>query len=283
MTNIAFQGQPGAYSDLISRISYPDMTTLPCETFQAAIEAVHEGRAALAMLPPENSLAGRVADMHALLPQSGLSIIGEKFLRVEHCLLAPPGASLATIKRIHSHPVALGQVRNLLRELGATAIVEYDTAGAAEIVAAKNNIEDAAVASSLAGELHSLQILRRNVEDEAHNTTRFYVMAKAPSTPPPETPNLMTTFVFRVRNVPAALYKALGGFATNNVNMTKLESYMINGTFTATQFLAEVDGHPEHPPLQRALEELTFFSSEIKILGTYPADPFRLAQRVAAE
>ena len=163
MTSIAFQGQPGAYSDLISRLSYPDMTTLPCETFQAAIEAVHEGRAALAMLPPENSLAGRVADMHALLPQSGLSIIGEKFLRVEHCLLAPPGATLSSIKRIHSHPVALGQVRNLIRELGATAVVEYDTAGAAEIIAAKNSIEDAAIASSLAGELHGLQILRRNV------------------------------------------------------------------------------------------------------------------------
>jgi prephenate dehydratase len=281
MTSIAFQGQPGAYSDLISRLSYPDMTTLPCGTFQAAIEAVHEGRAALAMLPPENSLAGRVADMHALLPQSGLSIIGEKFLRVEHCLLAPPGATLSSIKRIHSHPVALGQVRNLIRELGATAVVEYDTAGAAEIIAAKNNIEDAAIASSLAGELHGLQILRRNVEDEDHNTTRFYVMAKEPITPPPETPDLMTTFVFRVRNVPAALYKALGGFATNNVNMTKLESYMINGTFTATQFLAEVDGHPDQTPLQRALEELTFFSSEIKILGTYPADPFRLAQRAA--
>jgi prephenate dehydratase len=281
MTSIAFQGQPGAYSDLISRLSYPDMTTLPCGTFQAAIEAVHEGRAALAMLPPENSLAGRVADMHALLPQSGLSIIGEKFLRVEHCLLAPPGATLSSIKRIHSHPVALGQVRNLIRELGATAVVEYDTAGAAEIIAAKNSIEDAAIASSLAGELHGLQILRRNVEDEDHNTTRFYVMAKEPITPPPETPDLMTTFVFRVRNVPAALYKALGGFATNNVNMTKLESYMINGTFTATQFLAEVDGHPDQTPLQRALEELTFFSSEIKILGTYPADPFRLAQRAA--
>ncbi len=279
MTSIAFQGQPGAYSDLISRLAYPGMATLPCETFQAAIEAVHEGRATLAMLPPENSLAGRVADMHALLPQSGLAIIGEKFLRVEHCLLAPPGATLASIKRIHSHPVALGQVRNLIRELGATAIVEYDTAGAAEIVAAKNSLEDAAIASSLAGELHNLQILRRNVEDEAHNTTRFYVMAKNPLTPPPETPNLMTTFVFSVRNVPAALYKALGGFATNSVNMTKIESYMVNGTFTATQFLAEVDGHPDQTPLRLALEELAFFSTEIKILGTYPADPFRLAQQ----
>ncbi len=231
------------------------------------------------MLPPENSLAGRVADMHALLPGSGLSIIAEKFLRIEHCLLAPKGASIASIKRIHSHPVALGQVRRLIRELGATPVVEYDTAGAAEIIAAKNSIEDAAIASALAGELHGLQILRRNVEDEAHNTTRFYVMAKEPVVFPPDTPNLMTTFVFKVRNVPAALFKALGGFATNGVNMTKLESYMVNGTFTATQFLAEVDGHPAQENLRLAFEELAFFSTEIKILGTYKADPFRLAQR----
>jgi prephenate dehydratase len=281
MTAISFQGQPGAYSDLACRIAFPNMTTLPCETFEAAIEAVHEGRAQLAMLPPENSLAGRVPDMHALLPNSGLSIIAEKFLRIEHCLLAPQGATLATIRRIHSHPVALGQVRNLLRELNAAPVVEYDTAGSAEIVAARNNIEDAAIASSLAAELHGLNILRRNVEDATHNTTRFYVMAKTPSDLPAHTPHLMTTFLFRVRNVPAALYKALGGFATNGVNMTKLESYMVNGSFTATQFLAEVDGHPAQTGMRLAFEELEFFSTEIKILGTYPADPFRLAQRAA--
>ncbi|MDE8344668.1 MAG: prephenate dehydratase [Acidocella sp.] len=278
MSMIAFQGQFGAYSDLACRIAFPDMTTLPCESFETAIAAVHEGRASLAMLPPENSLAGRVADMHSLLPGSGLSIIGEKFLRVEHCLLAIPGAALDSIKRVHSHPVALGQVRRLIRELGATPMVAYDTAGAAEIVARLGTLEDAAIASALAGDLHGLTILRRNVEDEAHNTTRFYVMAKTAETPPPETPDLMTSFVFKVRNVPAALYKALGGFATNGVNMTKLESYMVNGTFTATQFLVEVDGHPAHPGLARALEELAFFSSEIKIMGTYRADPYRLAQ-----
>jgi prephenate dehydratase len=276
---ISFQGQHGAYSDLACRIAYPNMTTLPCETFETAIEAVRDGSADLAMLPPENSIAGRVPDMHALLPGSGLSIIGEEFLRVEHCLLAPKGASLATIKRIHSHPVALRQIRRLIRELGAVPVAETDNALAAEIVARLNNPEDAAVASSLAGELHGLEILRRNVEDEAHNTTRFYVMAKTPRLPPAEAPNLMTTFVFRVRNVPAALYKALGGFATNGVNMTKLESYMVGGTFTATQFLAEVDGHPEQPNLRLALEELAFFSNEIKILGVYPAAPFRIAQR----
>ncbi len=276
---IAFQGQAGAYSDLACRIAYPAMRTLPCETFEAAIEAVREGRAALAMLPPENSIHGRVSDMHALLPGSGLAIIGEEFMRVEHCLLAPVGASIASIKRIHSHPVALGQVRRLISELGASPVVQEDTAGAAEIVARIGGVEDAAIASALAGELHGLQILRRNVEDEAHNTTRFYVMAKTPRLPPVDTPDLMTTFVFRVRNVPAALFKALGGFATNGVNMTKLESYMVDGKFTATQFLAEVDGHPEHPSLRLALEELAFFSSEIKILGVYPAAKFRIAQR----
>ena len=280
---ISFQGEPGAYSDLACRNAFPSMTTLPCETFEVAMAAVREGVADLGMLPIENSLAGRVPDMHTLLPGSGLSIIGETFVRIEHCLLAPPGATIEGIKRIHSHPVALAQVRDLIRELQATAVVEADTAGAAEIIAKLNNPEDAAIASSLAGDLHGLTILRRNVEDAAHNTTRFYVMAKTPRLPLPDVPNLVTTFVFRVRNVPAALFKALGGFATNGVNMTKLESYMVNGTFQATQFLAEVDGHPEHPSLRLAFEELTFFSSETKILGVYPAAPFRLAQREAGK
>ncbi len=280
---IAFQGQLGAYSDLACRVAFPDMETLPCDTFESAFEAVREGAATLAMLPPENSIHGRVADMHSLLPDSGLSIIGEFFLRVEHCLLGVKGAKIGDIRRVHSHPVALGQVRRIVRELGAATIVEEDTAGAAEIVARLNNIEDAAIASSLAAEIHGLEILRENVEDAAHNTTRFYVMAKTPKLQPPDAPNLMTTFVFRVRNVPAALYKALGGFATNGVNMTKLESYMVGGHFTATQFLAEVDGHPESPSLRLALEELAFFSTEIKILGVYPAAAFRLEQRKAGK
>jgi prephenate dehydratase len=275
MSLIAFQGQPGAYSDLACRLAYPGTATLPCETFQAAMEAVRQGAADLAMLPPENSLAGRVADMHALLPESGLSIVGEAFLRIEHCLLAPRSASIGTIRRIHSHPVALGQVRKLLAELNATPVAEYDTAGAAEIVARLNDPEDAAIASSLAGEMHGLAVLRRNVEDAPHNTTRFYIMARQPLDFDPETPGLMTTFVFNVRNVPAALYKALGGFATNGVNMTKLESYMLNGSFTATQFLAEVEGHPEQKALRLAFEELRFFCTELKILGTYKADPYR--------
>jgi prephenate dehydratase len=279
--SIAFQGVPGAYSHLACRQAFPAMTPLPCETFEAAIEAVREGDAALAMLACENSLAGRVPDIHALLPDSGLSIVGEHFERIEHCLLAVPGASLGGVRRVHSHAVALGQVRRLLRDHGMTPVVEADTAGSAALVAKWARPEDAAIASSLAAELYGLDILLRNVEDAAHNTTRFYVAAREPTLPSPETPGLMTTFVFRVRNVPAALYKALGGFATNGINMTKLESYMVGGQFTATQFLCDVEGHPEHPNLRRALEELAFFSREIRVLGVYPAAGFRLAQAMA--
>jgi prephenate dehydratase len=276
---IAFQGIPGAYSDLACRAAYPGMTTVPCESFETAIDAVKEGRATLAMLPCENSLAGRVPDIHHLLPHSGLFVIGEQFQRVEHCLLAVKGAQLADLKRAHSHTVALGQVRRILREMGLQPVVEADTAGAAELIARINSKEDAAIASSLAAEIYGLEILKANVEDAAHNTTRFYVMAPRPESPDPGTLNLMTTFVFRVRNVPAALYKALGGFATNGVNMTKLESYMMDGEFAATQFMCDVDGHPEHPALRRALEELQFFSSEVRVLGVYPAAPFRSRPR----
>jgi prephenate dehydratase len=272
---IAFQGVPGAYSDLACRTAYPGMVTLPCATFEDAIAAVREGRARLAMLPCENSLAGRVPDIHRLLPDSGLHVVAEHFQRIEHCLLAPKGATLATIRRAHSHAVALGQVRSVLRELNLAPVVEADTAGSAELVARLGNPEDAAIASELAAEIYGLTILRRNVEDAAHNTTRFYVMAREARIPPADQPGLMTTFVFRVRNVPAALYKALGGFATNGVNMTKLESYMVGGAFTATQFLCDVEGHPEQGPLRRALEELQFFSREAKVLGVYPAHPYR--------
>lgn len=275
---IAFQGLPGAYSDLACRAAYPGVTTLPCPSFEAAMQAVRDGRAQLAMLPCENSLAGRVPDIHRMLPDSGLHVVGEHFQRVEHCLLAPKGASLATIKRAHSHPVALGQVLNLLAEMKLTPVIEADTAGAAQLIAERGGVEDAAIASSLAAEIYGLEILRENVEDAAHNTTRFYVMSPKPSLPPVGTANCVTTFVFRVRNIPAALYKALGGFATNGVNMTKLESYMLDGHFTATQFLCDVDGHPEEPGLRRALEELEFFSRELHILGTYQAHPYRLGQ-----
>jgi prephenate dehydratase len=275
---IAFQGRPGAYSDLACRSAYPSWRTLPCESFEAAMEAVREGAAGLAMIACENSLAGRVGDVHHLLPGSGLFVVGEHFQRVEHCLLAPPGARIEGLRRVHSHEVALGQVRRVIRELGLRAVVEADTAGSAEMVAQWNNQEDCAIASSLAAELFGLEILRRNVEDAAHNTTRFYVMSRHPTVLAADRADLMTTFVFRVRNVPAALYKALGGFATNGVNMTKLESYMIGGQFTATQFLCDVEGHPEQPALRRALEELSFFSRETKILGVYPAASARKEQ-----
>ena len=275
---IAFQGVPGAYSDLACRFAYPAMTTLPCESFETAMDAVREGKAHLAMLPCENSLAGRVPDIHHLLPESGLFVVGEHFQRVEHCLLGIKGSTIGDIKRAHSHTVALGQVRRILRSLELRPVVEADTAGAAQLVAEWCNKEDAAIASSLAAEIYGLEILKSNVEDAAHNTTRFYVMAKRPVTPDADTPTLMTTFVFRVRNVPAALYKGLGGFATNGVNMTKLESYMMGGEFAATQFLCDVDGHPEQPALRRALEELSFFSSEVRVLGVYPSAAFRLTQ-----
>ena len=272
---IAFQGRPGAYSDLACRTAFPAMTTLPCDTFEATIEAVKDGAATLAMLPCENSVAGRVPDIHHLLPRSDLHIVGEHFQRVEHCLLAPRGATIAGIRRIHSHAVALGQVRLLVKELGVTPVIEADTAGSAELVAQWGRPADAAIASLLAAEIYGLDVLRENVEDAMHNTTRFYVAAGTAETPAPEATPLMTTFVFRVRNVPAALYKALGGFATNGVNMTKLESYMVDGEFTATQFLCDVEGHPEHPALARALEELGFFCTELRILGVYAAAEFR--------
>ncbi len=276
MTNaIAFQGRLGAYSDLACRTAYPGRATLPCESFGDAIAALKDGRADLAMLPCENSLVGRVPDIHALLPGSGLSIVGEHFQRVEHCLLAPRGAKLSDVKRVHSHPVALGQVRGIIAELGAVAVVQADTAGSAELVAGWNSLADAAVASALAGEIYGLDVLRANVEDAAHNTTRFYVAARAPMVPDVACDNLMTSFIFDVRNVPAALYKALGGFATNGVNMTKLESYMVGGHFTATEFLCDVEGHPEHPNLRLAFDELGFFSHHVRILGVYPKSPFR--------
>jgi prephenate dehydratase len=272
---ISFQGVPGAYSDLACRDAFPGMPTLPCHTFERAIEAVTQGEAQFGMLACENSLAGRVPDIHMLLPGSGLFIIGEHFQRVEHCLLGVPGTRIDQVRRIHSHPVALNQVRGIIRELDAEPVIEADTAGSAELVAGWGRPQDAAIASRLAATIYGLDVLRANVEDAAHNTTRFFVTAREPLPLPPDTPGVMTTFVFRVRNVPAALYKALGGFATNGVNMTRLESYMLGGQFTATQFMCDVDGHPEQPALRRALEELAFFSRETRILGVYRRSGFR--------
>jgi prephenate dehydratase len=273
---IAFQGAFGAYSDLACRAVFPEMATLPCAQFEDAFAAVREGRAALAMIPIENSVAGRVADIHHLMPDSGLHIIAEHFERVNHHLLAVRGASLREITRVRSHVHALSQCRNLIRALGIEPVIAADTAGAAAEIAARNDPSVAAIASELAGRIYGLVSLKENIEDAEHNTTRFLIMSRQPLRPPPSSPSV-TTFLFRVRNVPAALYKALGGFATNGINMTKLESYMVDGTFTATQFYADVEAHPEDRSLALALEELAFFSREVKILGVYPAHPLRIA------
>jgi prephenate dehydratase len=273
---IAFQGAPGAYSDLACRNVFPAMTTLPCAGFEDAIAAVHDHKAALAMLPVENSVAGRVADIHHLLPDSGLHIVGEHFERVEHHLLAPPGATLAGLKTVRSHIHALSQCRDFIRAHGLKAVVGVDTAGAAAEIAERGDPTVAAIASKLAGEIYGLASLAQNIEDAEHNTTRFLVMAREPRPAANDGSLIVTTFVFNVRNVAAALYKALGGFATNGINMTKLESYMVGGTFTATQFYADVEGHPEDRPLRLALEELAFFSREVRILGVYRGNDFRI-------
>ena len=273
--SIAFQGEPGAYSHLACNEVFPDREVIPCQTFEDAFAAVAEGQAVLAMIPMENSLAGRVADVHHLMPKSGLYIVGEYFLRIKHQLMAPKGASLDTIKTVHSHTMALGQCRDVVRELGYKATVEADTAGSARRVAERRDTSQAAIASSLAAEIYGLEILKPDVEDASHNTTRFLIMAAEPDDAEPDTGPTITSFVFRVRNVPAALYKAMGGFATNGVNMTKLESYQLDGSFNATQFYADIEGHPQDRLVRLALEELEFFSSSLKILGIYHADPYR--------
>jgi prephenate dehydratase len=280
---IAYQGEPGANSHIACLDDYPDHQPLACATFEDAFVTLQDGGADLAMIPIENSIAGRVADIHALLPASGLHIVAETFLPIRFQLLAAPGATLETLRTVYSHVHALGQCRKIIRKLGLTPIVSSDTAGSAREVAEARDVTRASLATKLAGEIYGLTTLAADVEDEAHNTTRFVVLSKTPHWAAAHNGPVVTTFVFRVRNVPAALYKALGGFATNGVNMTKLESYMINGEFTATQFLADVDGHPEDPPLERALEELEFFSAEVRLLGVYPAHPFRVATQKGAE
>ena len=272
---IAFQGHPGANSDLACRAKFPDLVTMPCESFEDTFAAVREGLAARAMIPIENSVAGRVADIHHLLPDSGLHIVGEHFQRVNHKLLAIKGATMSGLKRVLSHEQALSQCRNFLRGHGLEPQVHADTAGAARYVADQGDKTQAAIASQLAGEIYGLETLADDIEDAVHNTTRFIVMTKEPVDPPSDDGPVITSFVFQVRNVPAALYKAMGGFATNGVNMTKLESYMVGGDFTATQFYADIEGHPDHTPVRLALEELGFFSRVVKILGVYPADPAR--------
>ncbi len=268
---IAYQGEPGSNSHLVCRAHHPDHEAVACPSFEDVFAAVEGGDAELAMIPIDNSLAGRVADIHHFLPTSTLHIVGEHFLRIQFALMALPGAGVGSIRTVHSHVHALGQCRKVIRELGLTPVVSGDTAGAAREIAELGDPTQAAIAPTLAAEIYGLEVLREDVEDEDHNTTRFIVLSRQYVEAPPGDGPVVTTFVFHVRNLPAALYKALGGFATNGVNMTKLESYMVDGHFTATQFLAEVDGHPSEPGLARALEELEFYTHDVKVLGVYPA------------
>ncbi len=272
---IAFQGEPGAYSHLACQDFFSDMTVLPSPTFEDALAAISERRARYGMIPIENSVAGRVADIHHLLPQSGLYIVGERFLPIEHQLMAPKGATLNGLKSIWSHTMALGQCRNLIRELGIVPHVTADTAGAARHVSENQDPSIGVIASKLSAEIYDLDILKANVEDAVHNTTRFLVLAAEPDDADPDQGPTITSFIFKVRNVPAALYKAMGGFATNGINMTKLESYQLEGSFQATQFYADIEGHPEQRNVRLALEELKFFTRELNVLGVYPADPYR--------
>jgi prephenate dehydratase len=265
---VAFQGAPGAYSHQAVRETHPGRPPLPCFSFEDAIEAVKAGRAGRAVIPIENSLHGRVADIHFLLPESGLSIVGEHFVRVSHCLLGVPGTRREAVREALSHPQALGQCRRTLRDWGIKPVGFADTASAAALVAERRAPEIAAVASALAGELYGLEAIERGIEDEAHNTTRFVTLAREPEAAPASGP-LMTTLTFEVRSVPAALFKALGGFATNGVNMTKLESYMRDGSFSAAEFYADIEGSPDDANVALALEELRFHSNWVRILGTY--------------
>ena len=275
INKIAFQGEIGANSDLACRHVQPEMDTLPCNSFEDTFAAVRKGIAKLALIPIDNSVAGRVADIHHLLPDSGLHIVGEHFQRVEHHLLGIKGTTLTELVHVHSHVHALNQCRNFIQQQGINPVVHLDTAAAARDISERDDKKHGAIATKLAGEIYGLESLKANIEDADHNTTRFLLMAPEPLQISPDESDTMTSFVFRVRNVPAALYKSLGGFATNGVNMTKLESYLVEGGFVAAQFYAEVEGHPKHNPVQLALEELEFFSTEVRILGVYPTHKFR--------
>jgi prephenate dehydratase len=272
---VTFQGEPGAYANLAAREALPQALAVPRATFEDALVAVREGEADLTIIPVENSLHGRIADIHHLLPEARLHIVGEHFHRVRHQLLGVKGADVAGVRTVFSQEPALGQCRKLMRERKFAARAWHDTAGAARHVAELGDRSIAAIASSLAGELYGLEVLAADIEDEQHNVTRFLILAREPHEPAPDAKAMITTFVFRVRNVPAALYKALGGFATNGVNMTKLESYQLSGSFQATQFYADIEGHPEHRSVRLALEEIQFFASSFTVLGVYPAHPFR--------
>jgi prephenate dehydratase len=282
---IAYQGEPGANSHIACLQARPDHEPLPCRTFEDAFQAVESGKAELAMIAIENTTAGRVADVHHLLPDSGLSIVGEHFLRITFHLLVVPGAKLSDLKEVHSHVHALGQCRKAIKTHKLKPVVAADTAGAARELAELGDKTRAAIATELAAKTYGLKIAARNIEDEEHNTTRFVILARKQNNAKHDKNPVITSFVFRVRNVPAALYKAMGGFATNSVNMTKLESYQIEGQFSATQFYADIEGHPDDHNVKLAFEELAFFTSYMRILGAYPASSYRVElarKRVAA-
>ncbi|SEQ60853.1 prephenate dehydratase [Faunimonas pinastri] len=272
---VAFQGEFGANSHLACHEVFPDATYVPCATFEDCFVAISSGEVDLGMIPIENSLNGRVADIHYLLPTSDLSIVGEFFLPVHHQLMGIPGTKLGELEVVQSHVQALGQCRRLIRDLGVSAEVAADTAGSARFVAELGDPKRAALAPRLAAEIYGLEILKENVEDDSSNTTRFVIFSRDAVRAPAGNGPVITSFIFRVRNVPAALYKGLGGFATNGVNMTKLESYQTGGKFFATLFYADIEGHPDDRNVQMALEELDFFSAELRIVGVYPASPFR--------
>ena len=273
---VLYQGEPGANSHLAALEVYPDCEPVPCPTFEDCFAALAGSTGDLGMIPIENSTAGRVADIHHILPHANVHIIGEHFLPVHHQLLGIRGARLEDVKTAQSHIQALGQCRQRLRALGIQPVVGADTAGSAREIAEAGDPTRAAIASSLAAEVYGLDILKPDCEDTAHNTTRFIILSPTPVPLAKQNDKTMiTTFIFRVRNIPAALYKALGGFSTNGINMTKLESYQLEGQFFATQFYADVEGHPDDPAVKFALEELEFFSREVKVFGSYPASPFR--------
>ncbi len=276
MTTIAYQGEPGANSHIACLEAYPGWDTLPCSTFEDAFALVISGEAQLAMIPIDNSVAGRVADIHLLLPDTSLQIIGEHFLRIRFDLLGIRGSTIEQAVEVHSHVHALAQCRRFIRAHGLKPVVAGDTAGSAREVRDWNDPTKVSLAPPLAAGMYGLDVLAKDVEDEHHNTTRFVVLSAPQDYPAPSDGPLVTSFVFRVRNIPAALYKALGGFATNGVNMTRLESYMVGGEFSATMFMVDVEGHPKDRPLRLALEELSFFSTELRILGVFPSHPYRL-------
>ncbi len=272
---VVFQGEPGSFSHAAAREALPHCEAVAAATFEDAFAAIREGSVDLGLIPIENSLHGRIADIHHLLPDSPVYILGEHFHRVRLQLMAVPGATLSTIATVVSQEPALGQCRNVVRELGLKRQLWADTAGAARHVAETKDKSLAAVASKLAAEIHHLTVLKADIEDASHNVTRFLIMSSEPEDAEPGKGLVVTSFIFRVRNVPASLYKALGGFATNGVNVTKLESYQLEGSFSATQFYADIEGHPEERNVQLALEELRFFTSSLRILGAYAAHPFR--------